>query len=555
MRLKNQLILNMTIYIAIPFLIFASIAIYLVYQSSIHSEQEHFKKSISNITIEMSNYLERIESSLDLFLLTSDFYSKPVEERDKLLNIYYQQIKNDIKRIYVTDKNGKIVFLYPENTNYKSFSFSNQPWFSNMHIHQTSHISSLYFSEIDDKYSSFIAKPILSKNKDFSGMIGIELNFEKANNIVSNKGYNYIFYLVDSQNNIITDNSKIDNPSFLDDLNPNENVDIKEIIYDNQNFYLTSSKLENYPYNLVALVSSEEFLESTRSLQIQFVIWLVFSIISVLFVGFLADRSIILPIEKLVHLTKKISHQKSLSAFNETVIINNKGELSELNEHFTQMIHHLQARDESLYQLRIDLIQIMAELLELNDPYTGGHSYRVYRYSSLIARQMKLGIEHIRDIETAAILHDIGKIGIPDEILNKKGNLTNQEYEIIKNHSKIGERVLIKVKDFHTVRNAILYHHERFDGKGYPDMLTGENIPIEARIISVADAFDAMTTNRPYRLGMTLEQAKNIILEESGKQFDPDIVEAFQHLYFEQYFALTDIHKQQNFSNWNSVAN
>ena len=345
MRLKNQLILNMTIYIAIPFLIFASIAIYLVYQSSIHTEQEHFKKSINNITIEMSNYLERIESSLDLFLSTSDFYTKPVEERDKLLNIYYQQIKNDIKRIYVTDKNGKIVFLYPENTNYKSFSFSNQPWFSNMHIHQTSHISSLYFSEIDDKYSSFIAKPILSKNKDFSGMIGIELNFEKANNIVSNKGYNYIFYLVDSQNNIITDNSKIDNPSFLDDLNPNENVDIKEIIYDNQNFYLTSSKLENYPYNLVALVSSEEFLESTRSLQIQFVIWLVFSIISVLFVGFLADRSIILPIEKLVHLTKKISHQKSLSAFNETVIINNKGELSELNEHFTQMIHHLQARD------------------------------------------------------------------------------------------------------------------------------------------------------------------------------------------------------------------
>ena len=168
---------------------------------------------------------------------------------------------------------------------------------------------------------------------------------------------------------------------------------------------------------------------------------------------------------------------------------------------------------------------------------------------------MKLGIEHIRDIETAAILHDIGKIGIPDEILNKKGNLTNQEYEIIKNHSKIGERVLIKVKDFHTVRNAILYHHERFDGKGYPDMLTGEDIPIEARIISVADAFDAMTTNRPYRLGMTLEQAKNIILEESGKQFDPDIVEAFQHLYFEQYFALTDIHKQQNFSNWNSLAN
>ncbi len=555
MRLKKQLILNMTLYIVIPFLIFASVAIFLVYQSSVQNEQEHFKTSISNLTIEMNNYLERIESSLQLFISTSDFQSKTLEEQEKLLEIYYKQISYDIKRLYVIDKNGEIVFIYPDQSYDKEISFSNQPWFSNMHLNQTNHISSLYISEIDKQYSSFIAKPILSNNKKFTGTIGIELSFNKAKELLSKKGYNYTFYLLDNDNQIITDNSKFENPDFLDDLKLEENIDISKIAYKDQIYYLTSSKLEDYPYKLVALVSQTQFLEPIRGLQIQFVIWLVFSIISVFFVGFLADRSIIHPIEKLVQLTKKISNHKSLSSFNEMVNIDNKGELSELNDHFHQMINNLKKRDESLYQLRIDLIQIMAELLELNDPYTGGHSYRVYRYSSLIASKYGLEKEHIRDLETAAILHDIGKIGIADDIINKQGKLTNQEYDIIKNHSKIGERVLLNVRDFDTVRKAILHHHERYDGKGYPHMISGENIPIEARIISVADTFDAMTTNRPYRLGMSLEQAKNIILEESGTQFDPKVVAAFYQLYNEDYSSLTEIHEEQNFSNLRSLAN
>ena len=555
MRLKNQLIFNMTVYIAIPFLIFASIAIYLVYQSSIESEQEHFERSVSNITLEMNSYLNQIDNSLEIFILSSNFSVKPIQEQQILLDHYYEQIKNEIKRLYIIDMNGKIKFLYPEKDSINTISFINKPWFPSIIINQQSHISSIYISEIDNSYSSFIAKPIVNHDNEVRETIGIELSFEKAKEMVNEKGYNYNFFLLDNQNNVIMNSGNIENPNFLENLYDTNQPDIHKIIYDDQLFYLTTSKLKNYPYKLVAIVPQSEFLEPVYSLQFQFLLWLIFSIASVLFVGFLTDKSIIQPIEKLVHLTKKISHQKSLSSFNETVIINNKGELSELNEHFTEMINHLKKRDESLYQLRTDLIQIMAELLELNDPYTGGHSYRVYRYSSLIATQLGLKKDHIRDIETAAILHDIGKIGISDEILNKKGKLTSQEYEIIKNHSTIGERVLMNVKDFHTVRSAILFHHERYDGNGYPQMLSGDNIPIEARIISVADAFDAMTTNRPYRLGMSLEQARNIILEESGKQFDPDIVAAFHHLFFEQHFALTEIHRQQKFANWSSLAN
>jgi len=171
-------------------------------------------------------------------------------------------------------------------------------------------------------------------------------------------------------------------------------------------------------------------------------------------------------------------------------------------------------------------IQTLARAIDAKDPYTRGHSDRVTRYAMEIAREMKLSESAIRNIEYAALIHDIGKIGIQEAILAKKGQLSGTEFEIIKMHPLIGESIITPVKFLNGVAPLILYHHEGFNGKGYLEGLRGEGIPLGARIISVADAFDAMTSDRPYRKGLTREEARKELEKESGKKFDPDVVKA-----------------------------
>ncbi len=175
-------------------------------------------------------------------------------------------------------------------------------------------------------------------------------------------------------------------------------------------------------------------------------------------------------------------------------------------------------------------IQTLARAIDAKDPYTKGHSDRVTRYAVKIAREMSLSESAIRNIEYSALIHDIGKIGIQESILTKKGGLSGTEYEIVKMHPLIGESIITPVKFLNGIAPLILYHHERFDGKGYLEGLRGEAIPLGARVISVADAFDAMTSDRPYRKALTRKKAREELEKESGKKFDPRVVEAFLRL-------------------------
>lgn len=175
-------------------------------------------------------------------------------------------------------------------------------------------------------------------------------------------------------------------------------------------------------------------------------------------------------------------------------------------------------------------IQTLARAIDAKDPYTKGHSDRVTKYAVKIAKEMNLSQSVIRNIEYSALIHDIGKIGIQESILTKKGGLSGTEYEIVKMHPLIGESIITPVKFLNGVAPLILYHHERFDGKGYLEGLRGEAIPLGARIISVADAFDAMTSDRPYRKALTRKKAREELEKESGKRFDPQVIEAFLRL-------------------------
>jgi putative nucleotidyltransferase with HDIG domain len=178
-------------------------------------------------------------------------------------------------------------------------------------------------------------------------------------------------------------------------------------------------------------------------------------------------------------------------------------------------------------ELFLRTVTTLAQAVEMRDAYTGNHTQRVTDYSLIIAEELKVSAEEFRTIQIGTPLHDIGKIGIDDAILRKRTKLSVEEYEIMKTHTVKGAAILMSIPELVSVIPIVRSHHEQWNGAGYPDALAGEQIPMLARIVAVADAFDAMTTDRPYRSGISLLNAFHEIKEKSGQQFDPQIASAF----------------------------
>lgn len=175
----------------------------------------------------------------------------------------------------------------------------------------------------------------------------------------------------------------------------------------------------------------------------------------------------------------------------------------------------------------VNTVKALSLAIEAKDKYTEGHSERVVEYAEKIARKLKFSESHVESLKISSLLHDIGKIGIRESILNKPGKLTDDEYSKIKEHPIIGANIIKGIDALRNSIDVVKYHHERYDGSGYPEGLKGESVPIDAYIIAIADAYDAMCSDRPYRKAMTKEEAMEIIRQERGKQFHPAVVDAF----------------------------
>ena len=215
-------------------------------------------------------------------------------------------------------------------------------------------------------------------------------------------------------------------------------------------------------------------------------------------------------------------------------------------------IHDIQAMESSRQKIEMDerrnqmeaislqMMQTLSTTIEAKDEYTRGHSHRVAEYAVLIAEELGWDKKEIRNLRNAAHLYDIGRIGIPDSILNKPTRLTEEEYAVIKEHTIIGAEILKNITLIDHVKEVARSHHERYDGKGYPDGLKGEEIPLYARIIAIADSYDAMKSRKIYRNPLADEMIYNEILQSRGKQFDPDIADVFLKLLDENRVAIDE---------------
>lgn len=209
-------------------------------------------------------------------------------------------------------------------------------------------------------------------------------------------------------------------------------------------------------------------------------------------------------------------------------------EITRENQAYVEM---LDEKNVEMQKMSLQTIATIANTIDAKDEYTRGHSKRVSEYSALIARELGLTEKEIQDICSIALLHDIGKIGVPDAVLNKPGKLTQEEYQLMKQHTVIGAEILKDIGMLPGIDIGAKYHHERFDGKGYPDGLKGEEIPYLARIIAVADAYDAMTSNRVYRKHLTDERVLEELKNGVGSQFDPRASKALIRLIEEKRLA------------------
>ena len=252
------------------------------------------------------------------------------------------------------------------------------------------------------------------------------------------------------------------------------------------------------------------------------------SVLVALLCSIVSSRSIVKPIAHVVSHLRNAERTGVLPEF--TIDHSSTTEIRELAESYNRAAGSVRNAQENLQGAYVEFVGSLANALDARDRYTSGHSFRVSQTSCATAAAMGLSPEQVERIRIGALLHDIGKIGIADRVLQKPGRLTNKEFAIVKEHPVIGRRILEGVQGLAPYIEAVELHHENWDGTGYPKGQSREETPVDARIIHVSDAYDAMTTNRSYRRGMTHQQAIRELFTHAGTQFDPRIVEVFARL-------------------------
>ena len=296
----------------------------------------------------------------------------------------------------------------------------------------------------------------------------------------------------------------------------------------------TYSPVSNLEWAVVVQKPRQEAYRAVYEMQRSARIWAFLAALISIIIGIIAARTITNPLQILTDSSRAIAQ----GDFSQRVRLKSRTEFGELaatfntmSEELEQFVFDLKRAANENRDLFLASIQMLAGAVDEKDPYTRGHSDRVTRYSMMIAKEMGLTESEIEVVRISAQLHDVGKIGIEDRILKKPGALTEEEFEIMKTHTTKGANILRPVLQLQEMIPGIELHHESLDGRGYPHGLKGDQIPQLARIIAVADTFDALTTNRPYQQARDAEAALKVIQSLSGKRLDPTAATAIHAIY------------------------
>lgn len=355
------------------------------------------------------------------------------------------------------------------------------------------------------------------KDEKLKGVIGLDIELQKFTEIINGLKYSQKseIYLLNNQNKILAHNLQSDSVINYSVLNQRSNKATSELIQIKEDKYVLSVvplKINGWRLVGISKTQIDSELEQIRS---RILVIMIFMSLIALFIAMQLSNNILKPLNALMEKTKSISS----GSFNLKTDVHSKNEFGALSNSFDKLLFELNEN-------YVSTVKVLANAIEASDEYTRGHCDRVGRISSHIAEQLVLSNEQYENLKFACILHDVGKIGIPSEILNKPEKLTMQEFELIKTHPVIGYEMIKDVKFLNEAADILLQHHERIDGRGYPNGLLDQDIRIEAKILCVADAYDAMTSVRVYRKSpLTKEQVKEELIKNKGIQLDADLVD------------------------------
>jgi HD-GYP domain-containing protein (c-di-GMP phosphodiesterase class II) len=307
-------------------------------------------------------------------------------------------------------------------------------------------------------------------------------------------------------------------------------VDCEITLADETSLYVAASTHLSSEYSVRSFANIDSALKPVQStIRHLFLVAGALALVLAVIFTTLSSRVTVEPIRRLVRSLRESESTGTLNSFDESIAVT--AEIRELVVGFNRAAGAIRDSQHQLHATYLECVQSLASALDARDQYTAGHSGRVSSFSCMIAEAMAFSSEALRELGVGALLHDIGKIGIPDAVLQKPGKLTVDEFDLISQHPSIGRRILEAVHGFAPYMDVVELHHENWDGTGYPHGLREQQVPIGARIVHVADAYDAMTSDRPYRPGMDPEKALGILQANAGTQFDPTVVELFTTLW------------------------
>lgn len=368
-----------------------------------------------------------------------------------------------------------------------------------------------------------VSKAVYDQGK-LKGVVGLDIELNKFTEIIKNLSFskNSTLFLINESNDILAHNTEkpeFFKEVFLKSLSPLSGTEIKFV--DEQAYVVSWLPVDLNNWKLVAIGKTQVFneLASTRVKMI-----LTIMVATLLGIGFayILVSELLLPLNELTELTQVVGN----GHFDIRSRISTKDEVSELSNSFNLMldkIEELMTEQDNNY---FHTVKALANAIEASDEYTRGHCDRVGHLSIKIAERLGLSHERIRHLEYACVLHDVGKIGIHESVLNKPSKLSQTEYEEIKQHPRIGYEIIKDIAFLKDASTILLQHHERIDGKGYPNRLQGDEIMLESKILAAADTFDAMTSFRVYReTPLTDDQVLSELMKAKGTQLDPVIVD------------------------------
>lgn len=524
---------------------------------------------ISNITLGIFNYEESKEISTNIIIKKSEdelqnisdyFFDKLTFDMEYIVN--YWANSDEIKTYKKKANSKKIVASIPSDfeTIYKQWmGLSNSAADITWIYYALESDGSIYIAPIDETmpsdydartrkwYQGTVAKSgeifwtepyvdagdskkilqTVSKavyhNNQLKGVIGLDIELNKFTEIINNLSMskNSSIFLINENHQVIAHSDPEIEPhkrQFLDELSPDNISEIRT--HSNNQFVISSINLNLNNWKLVAITKTS-FSEDLDFMKVRIIIIVLFTIIFSTLFSYFGFKSILVHLKSLVLITQSFSEGN----FSMRAKVDSRDEFETLAISMNNMLDHIEnliIRQDSNY---LKTVKALANAIEVSDEYTRGHCDRVEYISLSIAESMKLDEKRKIHLKFACILHDIGKIGIPESILNKTTPLSDKEYELIKTHPQIGHDIIKDIEFLSIAREILLQHHERVDGKGYPNKLTSDEILLESKILTVADAYDAISTLRVYRSStLSAEEIKKELIRCSGIQFDEDIV-------------------------------